>query len=77
MTAQHERKPPGQTEIDITDELLKPEEVEAMLKVARGTSANWRSLKRYPELKYLKIGNVVRYSKKALLEFIEARTIGS
>ena len=44
------------------DELLTPKEVAAVLKVATGTLANWRTL-RPGLLPFLRIGRLIRYRR--------------
>jgi hypothetical protein len=36
----------------------------------------WRCQKRYPELSYIKVGRLVRYSEEAVERFLQARTVG-
>jgi len=50
--------------------LLTPREVAAMLRVAVGTLAVWRSTKRYP-LPYLKLGHAVRYREEDIRDFMK------
>ncbi len=35
----------------------------------------WRSVKRYPELEYIKVGRLVRYKREAVERFLDSRTI--
>jgi len=37
----------------------------------------WRSQKRYPELAYIKIGRLVRYTPEAIESFLRSRTVGT
>ena len=52
--------------------LLTPKETAALLRVAVGTLAVWRSTKRYP-LPYLKLGHAVRYRETDIERFMKER----
>ena len=54
--------------------LLTPDEAAAVLKVSVGTLGVWRSVKRYPDLKYIKVGRSVRYRESDLKAFIEGNS---
>lgn len=55
--------------------LLTPEETAKSLGVAEKTLAIWRCHKRYPELRYIKIGRLVRYRAEDVLSFINQRLV--
>ena len=55
------------------DDLLLPEQTAAILCVTTGTLSVWRSTRRYT-LKYVKVGRMVRYRYRDILEFIDLRT---
>jgi hypothetical protein len=44
--------------------------------LALATLANWRSAGRYPELRWVKMGRLVRYRLEDIEEFIAVRTKG-
>lgn len=50
--------------------LLTPRETAALLRIAVGTLAVWRSTKRYP-LPYLKLGHAVRYKETDVEHFMK------
>lgn len=52
--------------------LLTASETAELLSVDVGTLAVWRCKKQYKDLKYLKIGNRIRYRYKDVLEFVES-----
>ena len=57
--------------------LLEPAKVAKLLGVRIDTLTVWRSQKRYPELKYIKVGSRVRYRLADVERFLESRTIGA
>jgi len=57
-----------------TSPLLTPAEVADTLGVGIETLSVWRCVKRYPSLKYIKVGRSVRYSREAIDAFIAERT---
>lgn len=57
-----------------TNDLLTVEEAAGVLGVTVQTLAVWRSTKRWG-LPYVKVGRLVRYSRKAIDRWIEARTV--
>ncbi len=54
---------------DLVDETIAA----AMVDVAPGTLSVWRSTGRYG-IPFVKVGRKVRYSRKALAEWLESRT---
>ena len=60
-----------------TSELLNREDAAAYLDVKPQTLACWASTKRYPGLRYVKVGRCVRYRKSDLDAFLAARTVGA
>jgi hypothetical protein len=40
------------------------------------TLSVWRATKRYPQLRYVKVGRLIRYSLADLEKFLEVRTVG-
>jgi hypothetical protein len=52
--------------------LLTPQQVSEILGVTVGTLSIWRCLHRY-DLRYKKIGRLVKYEKQAVADFIERR----
>jgi hypothetical protein len=59
-----------QSESDLLDERLAAE----YLSLRPGTLSVWRCTKRYP-LRYIKLGARVRYRRRDLDAFLEARTV--
>lgn len=57
--------------------LLEPAQVASLLGVRIDTLTVWRCQKRYPELKYIKVGSRVRYRLADVERFLESRTIGA
>ena len=57
--------------------LLEPAKVAKLLGVRIDTLTVWRSQKRYPELKYIKVGSRVRYRLADVERFLESPTIGA
>jgi len=57
--------------------LLNEKQAAELLGTTPGTLAVWRCTRRYPELRYIKIGRSVRYSVEDLQDFISRRTIGA
>ena len=52
--------------------LLTPRQVSEILGVTVGTLSIWRCLHRY-DLRYKKIGRLVKYEKQAVVDFIDHR----
>lgn len=59
----------------LNETLLTETQAAEVLDVVPGTLAVWRCTKRY-NIPYIKIGRNVRYSRRALLEWLENRTHG-
>jgi len=57
----------------LDDEYWRDREVEEKLQLANGTLAVWRSKKRYPELRYVKVGRSVRYPRSVVERFLAER----
>ena len=57
--------------------LLNEKQAAELLGTTPGTLAVWRCTRRYPELRYIKIGRSVRYSVEDLQDLISRRTIGA
>ncbi|MBL8086056.1 MAG: helix-turn-helix domain-containing protein [Candidatus Obscuribacter sp.] len=55
--------------------LLTPEETAESLGVSVKTLSIWRCHKRYPELRYTKIGRLVRYRAEDVQSFINQRLV--
>lgn len=55
-----------------SDVLLTEKEASAYLGVRPGTLAVWRCVRRYP-LPFIKVGRLVRYSRRDLDRFVESR----
>lgn len=55
--------------------LLTPEETAESLGVSVRTLSIWRCQKRYPELRYTKIGRLVRYRAEDVQTFINQRLV--
>lgn len=55
--------------------LLTPEETAESLGVSVRTLSIWRCQKRYPELRYTKIGRLVRYRAEDVQSFINQRLV--
>lgn len=55
--------------------LLQPIEVAEQLGVSVDTLSVWRCTKRYPALKYIKVGRIVRYKQEAVDAFLAERTV--
>lgn len=55
------------------NQLLLPEQAAEMLGVAEQTLAVWRTSKRY-QLRYVRVGRLIRYKLADVEAFIEART---
>ena len=62
-------QPVEDTEIDLLDE----DETAAIIRVQPGTLRVWRSTGRY-DLPYVKVGRLVRYERRRVLEFIMRHT---
>ncbi len=58
------------------DPLINERQAAMVLGVEPGTLAVWRCTKRYPALRFVKIGHAVRYRLSDIERFIEARTMG-
>ena len=59
-----------------SSELLNREEAAAYLGLKPGTLACWASTRRY-NLRFVKVGRNVRYRKRDLDAFLDARTVGA
>ena len=55
--------------------LLSPAEVAQLLGINTDTLSVWRCTKRYPTLKYIKVGRSVRYRQEDVEAFLAERTI--
>jgi len=55
--------------------LLSPAEVAQLLGINADTLSVWRCTKRYPTLKYIKVGRSVRYRQEDVEAFLAERTI--
>lgn len=53
------------------NEHLSTKEVAQILGVSAGTLDVWRCTKRYPQLRHVKFGRMVRYPKTDVLKFLE------
>ena len=58
------------------EKLLDQKQTAELLGVSPGTLSVWRATKRYPALKYIKVGASVRYSPADVQEFLRNRTVG-
>lgn len=68
---------PSEIEQHIRDRiraLLTEQEAAEFLDLKAGTLAVWRSVGRYPELRYVKIGRNIRYRVTDLESFLQSRT---
>lgn len=59
------------------DKLLNEKSAAELLGVSPGTLSVWRATKRYPALRYIKVGASVRYSLADVQEFLRIRTVGN
>jgi len=57
-------------------QLLTTRETAEILDVKPGTLENWRSTKRYPRLRFVKVGKNVRYRPNDVAEFLRSGTVG-
>jgi len=57
-------------------ELLTPDQAAAYLDLKEQTLAVWRSTRRYG-LRYIRVGRNIRYRKRDLDAFLDARTVGA
>lgn len=55
-----------------TDNILTIDEVSLMLKVKSSTLRTWINRKKIPDSLYKKIGGTIRFSRKAVLDFLNA-----
>jgi excisionase family DNA binding protein len=55
-------------------DLLTPEQTADTLGVTRHTLEVWCSTGRYPELRYVKVGRLVRYRRGDVESFLDGRT---
>ena len=62
--------------LDKNDRLLTRQEAADFLGVSKGTLEVWACTKRY-DLKYVKIGRLVKYWLSDLIDFINSRKISS
>ena len=58
------------------DPLLTEDEAAKFLNIRPQTLSVWRSARRY-DLRYRKIGRLVRYPLSELRRFVESRTVGA
>jgi len=58
-----------------TDPLLTPPEAAAYLGVTENTLSVWRCVGRY-NIKFVKVGRLVKYRRSALDAFLDSRTRG-
>lgn len=58
------------------DQLLTEVEAAKMLDVKHKTLNVWRVTRRYPTLRFCKIGRNVRYRRSDVLAFIESSVVG-
>ena len=58
------------------NELIDGAEASRILNVKEKTLPVWRSTKRYPALKYAKIGSLVKYRRGDVRAFIASRMVG-
>jgi predicted DNA-binding transcriptional regulator AlpA len=56
--------------------LLSSGQAAAFLGVQPQTLAVWRSSKRYPDLRYVKVGSAVKYRQSDLEQWLQRRTVG-
>jgi len=42
-----------------------------------GTLSVWRCVKRYPTLKYVRVGKAIRYRTSDIEAFLQSRTVGT
>ena len=61
---------------DCVTQLLTTRETAEILDVKPGKLENWRSTKRYPRLRFVKIGKNVRYRPDDVAEFLRSGTVG-
>ncbi len=61
--------------IPVYSSLLTTEETAAWLGLNPHTLEVWRSVGRYPELEYIKVGRLVRYKLAAVELFLDSRTV--
>lgn len=54
--------------------LLTPAQTAELLQIDIRTLAVWRTTRRHKELKFIKLGNRVRYRFTDVVEFIDAQT---
>jgi excisionase family DNA binding protein len=59
--------------IHVDRDLLTEKEAAVVLGATPGTLSVWRSVGRY-QIPFIKVGRSVRYSRKALLAWLESRT---
>jgi len=59
-----------------TPPLLTPRQAAQTLGVSAGTLAVWRCTRRYPALRYVKVGSKVRYRQSDIERFLTSRTVG-
>jgi len=66
---------PLSTTTDTLPRLLTCDEAAALLQVRPQTLAVWRSSRRHPELRYVRVGRSIRYRYADLLAYLAARTV--
>ncbi len=63
--------------VALSSPLLNEKQAAELLGTTPGTLSVWRCVRRYPELRYVKIGRSVRYRVEDLQDFISRRTVGA
>lgn len=58
-----------------TTPLLSPAKAAEILGVTVDTLSVWRCVKRYPSLRYVKVGRSVRYRREDIDAFVTERTV--
>jgi hypothetical protein len=74
MITNNKQSTPPPTSIDL---LLNEKQTAELLGVAPGSLSVWRATKRYPALKYIKVGASVRYRLSDIEGFLRSRTVGA
>jgi predicted DNA-binding transcriptional regulator AlpA len=57
--------------------LLDSDQVAELLNVTRKTLEVWRCVRRYPALRYIRVGRAVRYRPEDVQAFLDSRTVGA
>jgi excisionase family DNA binding protein len=66
----------AEVNMDIQPATFTPEEAASYLGVKPATLEVWRSTRRYPDLRYVKVGSRVRYRRTDLDAWLASRTVG-